>query len=200
MNTKDRIMEASYQLFLKKGLDNVSLNEIKKVADITSGGFYHYFESKEELIAAVERNYILKHYSDAVAAIKKTEGNFVEKIRMMVAYTIGFDPDYKEVKDSHNQVDRDIYFLYLDCVRRNDKSSDVFINFNLEIIDIYTEMFDESRKNGEIKSDYGSRELAMFLTTMVNGIVYLAAILPNPDLKKLFEDNLNIVLDKITAK
>lgn len=197
MSTKDRIMEASFKLFLKKGLDNVSVSEIKEAGKITSGGFYHYFESKEKLIVEVEKKYILQHYSDAVKAIKAKKGTLIDKIWMIADYTIGYDSINKKVKDSHDHIDKETYFLYLDCIRRGGNTSVVLRDFNLELIDAYTDMFEEAKNSGELSSDYDSRELGMLFATILNGSVYLSSFLPSPDLKKLFDDNINIFLEKI---
>jgi len=54
MDTKSRIMETAFKLLLKKkGFDNVSINEVKRESNITTGGFYHHFESKDTLIVEV---------------------------------------------------------------------------------------------------------------------------------------------------
>ncbi len=49
-DTKLRIMESAFKLYLKNGLTDVSNSELKKEANITSGGFYHYFPSKDDLL------------------------------------------------------------------------------------------------------------------------------------------------------
>ena len=53
MDTKSRIMETAFKLLLEKGFDNVSITEVKRESNITTGGFYHHFESKDTLIVEV---------------------------------------------------------------------------------------------------------------------------------------------------
>ncbi len=48
MGTKNRIMEESLKLFLKNGFSDVSLSEIKQSSNITTGGFYHYFQKQKK--------------------------------------------------------------------------------------------------------------------------------------------------------
>ncbi len=50
METKERIFDVAWQLILKKGFDNATLEEISKKAGISKGLFYHYFKSKTDLI------------------------------------------------------------------------------------------------------------------------------------------------------
>jgi AcrR family transcriptional regulator len=47
------IIEAARACFLRQGFHRTTTDEICREANITPGGLYHYFGSKEELIAAV---------------------------------------------------------------------------------------------------------------------------------------------------
>jgi TetR/AcrR family transcriptional repressor of nem operon len=46
------ILEASGRLFRERGFDQVTVAEIMQAAGLTHGGFYGYFKSKDDLIAA----------------------------------------------------------------------------------------------------------------------------------------------------
>jgi len=47
---KEKIAEIAINLFIKKGYDKSSINEIIKKSNTNKGTFYHYFSSKEDLI------------------------------------------------------------------------------------------------------------------------------------------------------
>jgi len=47
---KNQIMEAAWELFLEKGYENTTVNDIIKKAGTSKGGFYYYFKAKEELL------------------------------------------------------------------------------------------------------------------------------------------------------
>ncbi|MDG6772859.1 TetR/AcrR family transcriptional regulator [Thiomicrorhabdus sp. ZW0627] len=49
--TRQRILESAAQLFTRKGFDQVSIGDVMKNADLTHGGFYSHFDSKEALYA-----------------------------------------------------------------------------------------------------------------------------------------------------
>lgn len=66
--TLNRIHEAGKQEFLKKGFRMASLRNIVKIAGVTTGAFYGYYDSKEELFhALVGEPYdtIMKIYKEA---------------------------------------------------------------------------------------------------------------------------------------
>ena len=52
-NTLDDILSAAKAEFSEKGFQSASLRRIVKNADVTTGAFYGYFKSKEELFDAL---------------------------------------------------------------------------------------------------------------------------------------------------
>jgi AcrR family transcriptional regulator len=50
VEAKERILQASIQLFSEKGFDATSVTEISKSADVTKALIYYYFKSKEEIL------------------------------------------------------------------------------------------------------------------------------------------------------
>lgn len=50
---RPEILEAAFGMFLDKGFENTSLNEIIAKAGLSKGMFYHHFESKEALLEAL---------------------------------------------------------------------------------------------------------------------------------------------------
>ena len=50
---RQRIVECAARLFREFGVDNVSVAEVMSAADMTIGGFYKHFESKDALVEEV---------------------------------------------------------------------------------------------------------------------------------------------------
>ena len=50
---RQRIVEAAARLFRESGVDNVSVADVMSAADMTIGGFYKHFESKDTLVEEV---------------------------------------------------------------------------------------------------------------------------------------------------
>ena len=48
---RERIIEAAGALFRAKGFDGIGVADIMKAADLTHGGFYGHFSSKDDLVA-----------------------------------------------------------------------------------------------------------------------------------------------------
>lgn len=73
MNKKERIIDAAYDLFIKKSYKEITIREIVKNAGISIGSFYQYFYNKDDLylylIAEIEK----KIYNE----YKKRAGKFL---------------------------------------------------------------------------------------------------------------------------
>ena len=53
MNTKDRILETSLQLFNKHGITAITTNHIADEIGISPGSLYYHFSNKEEIVRAL---------------------------------------------------------------------------------------------------------------------------------------------------
>lgn len=59
-DTKEYIIDKSYELFLTHSYEAVSISDISKAIDMTKGALYHHFLNKEELFkAVVDKHFIL---------------------------------------------------------------------------------------------------------------------------------------------
>jgi AcrR family transcriptional regulator len=56
--TRLRILDSARRLFNRNGLTAISIDEIMAGAGLTRGGFYNYFDSKEELVAEAITHFI----------------------------------------------------------------------------------------------------------------------------------------------
>lgn len=49
--SRERIVNSAVKLFTSHGYDNVTIGDVMKAAELTHGGFYSHFRSKQELYA-----------------------------------------------------------------------------------------------------------------------------------------------------
>ena len=76
--TKQNILETAMRLFAEKGLENVKVEDVVTEVGVTRGAFYHYFKSREELIAGVmyksfkdDNPYLLANKQKGLSALEK---------------------------------------------------------------------------------------------------------------------------------
>ncbi|MBQ2967996.1 MAG: TetR/AcrR family transcriptional regulator [Clostridia bacterium] len=52
-NTKGKIIDAAWKLFYEQGFENTTVEEIIIESKTSKGSFYHYFQSKEDLLGSL---------------------------------------------------------------------------------------------------------------------------------------------------
>jgi AcrR family transcriptional regulator len=81
--TRERLVEAAFQLFAREGIEAASIDRIAEEAGYSRGAFYSNFETKEDLLAAViERDW--RQSQAAVAGLTanaRTPEQLVEALR-----------------------------------------------------------------------------------------------------------------------
>ena len=58
LGTRDRLIESARYLFWERGFAGASMSDLLNHAQVNSGSFYHFFESKEALLRAVLETYL----------------------------------------------------------------------------------------------------------------------------------------------
>ncbi|MDD3795397.1 MAG: TetR/AcrR family transcriptional regulator [Lachnospiraceae bacterium] len=53
--TQERIVDASIKLFIEKGYEQTTIQDILDALNLSKGGLYHHFKSKEEILEAVKQ-------------------------------------------------------------------------------------------------------------------------------------------------
>ena len=88
---RQEIIEAARACFLRSGFHQTTTDEICHEASITPGGLYHYFGSKDELIAAVVEHSakaatermrtLIAEADDAESAFRQVAGFFFDAMQ-----------------------------------------------------------------------------------------------------------------------
>jgi AcrR family transcriptional regulator len=77
---KQKIIEASIDLFDKKGFTETSIQDIVDFVGVTKGTFYYYFSSKQELLKDIHLNYIEDLVKQQEAIINNPKKDYTEKL------------------------------------------------------------------------------------------------------------------------
>lgn len=93
--TVKRILDAATRLFLEKGWDQTTIQDIiDELGDLTRGAFYHHFKSKEDIIDAVLKRLALEN--NPFEQAEKMNGlNGLEKLK--TAFQLSFTSNHGQV-------------------------------------------------------------------------------------------------------
>lgn len=85
------LMRAAVALFLSKGFDATSVDEIVAQADVSKGTFYLYFKTKDDVLQALQENFITKFREHLEAAVAKVAGDeWPVQLDAWVAAAVGY--------------------------------------------------------------------------------------------------------------
>lgn len=161
-NTKDKIVEVSFFLFLQKSFKSVTIKDIVEKASVSKGAFYHYFDSKDDVFIAVFK----KYYSDVL------QDNFTHLNRntlkefyidSLVVSQIMFKKLFKT--SPKNSIGKANHFLMLfEAAHRNEKFK-TLVNEQGEIeMNAWKEIVEKAQNTGEITTKIDALDIAkMFI-------------------------------------
>lgn len=104
LERREQILGAARQLLFEKGLNGTSINQIAKNAELGVGTIYFYYQSKEELFAALQEEGLEILY-EIILAADTNAINPEDRLRAIGDAYFSFSEEYKNYFDIIN------YFL-----------------------------------------------------------------------------------------
>ena len=181
--TKTTIIRVALNLIQKKGYHNMSVRQLCQEAGISTGAFYHHFNSKDEMI---NKGFAL--YDEALNLLLQNYEfhDPIEDIKFIILHQTNY-----VMKESAN-LTKELYIAQL--------STDVKYAINpirkyYQTIEILVE---KALQNGVLHTDMTVHELSSFLIRINRGVIFDWCLNDYSfDLIKQAEKDLLFVLDKL---
>lgn len=162
--TVEKILEAAQRLFLEKGYDNTTIQDIvNELGGLSKGAVYHHFKSKEEIMDAVgDRMFITNNPFETVR--KRSDLNGLQKLREAIRL---------------NQSDEARTSMTIQSIplTRNPRLLVEMIESNRRILTpYYQELLEEGNKDGSLHTEY-AREIAE-LMPLLTSLWLLPSVFP----------------------
>ncbi len=77
-NTREKIIDAAWQLFYDKGYEETTVEDIIRASGTSKGSFYHYFESKDSLMGSL--SYLFDRRYDELESELDENGNRMDML------------------------------------------------------------------------------------------------------------------------
>ena len=153
--TVERILDVSQRLFLEKGYDNTTIQDIvDQLGGLSKGAVYHHFKSKEEIMDAVgDRMFFANNPFEAVRSRKDLNG--LQKLREVIRL---------------NQEDSARSSLTVQAIpiTKNPRLLVEMIASNHRILTPYfLELIEEGNRDGSVHTAY-AREIAELLPLLTS--------------------------------
>ena len=95
-NKQQRIKEAMVRLILREGIDGTSVSKIAREAGVSPATIYVYYDSKEEMLAEVFREYAAAPYRYLMGQVSR-EMDGRELIETLVRGSYRFSREHEEI-------------------------------------------------------------------------------------------------------
>ena len=151
--TVEKILDVSQRLFLEKGYDKTTIQDIvDELGGLSKGAIYHHFKSKEEIMDALgDKMFFNNNPFEKVKA--RTDLNGLQKMRMAIMLN----------QSDENQIELTKQAIPM---LKNPHVLARMIETNRRCLCPYWELFiEDGIKDGSIKTQY-KKELAEFLVLM----------------------------------
>ena len=156
--TKNKVLTTALRLIAENGYDNTSIQEICKAAEVSTGAFYHHFESKENIIIESYKQFDVKalEYSTNNLSDKSP----LEKIRKIVLFQISYAK-----------------IMSLDTMRQFYKSQltsgrEFFISNQREYPQILISYLSEAQQAGVLSTKLTPEEQSRYILRLARGTIY----------------------------
>ena len=153
--TVERILDVSQRLFLEKGYENTTIQDIvDELGGLTKGAVYHHFKSKEEIMDAVgDRMFFSNNPFEAVRG--RTDLNGLQKLREAVRLN---QSDQERVRLTAQSIP----------IAKSPRLLQEMIISNRKVLTPYfLELIEEGNRDGSMNTNY-PREIAELLPLLTS--------------------------------
>ena len=162
------ISTVAEQLFMKKGIENTSMNDIAKESGYSKATLYVYFKNKEELIAVLVLESMKKLYGYISLALKEstdTKERYMKICYGLVKYQEEYPFYFKMVLETINIDFETTQFL--------PEEKETFV-IGEQINELLEEFLKAGMKQGEIRSDIQVLPTILSFWGMLSGLIQIA--------------------------
>ena len=94
---REELLQTALALFAERGYENTPVQAITDAIGIAKGTFYHYFESKENLLNELVFYFADQIFESARARLAESDGDAIEKLRILAGGTAQAKMDMLQV-------------------------------------------------------------------------------------------------------
>jgi AcrR family transcriptional regulator len=162
-NKKRELLTIAEKLFLKKGYELTSIDDVLKESGISKGGFYHYFKSKDEILSESINNIIEESIKYLQPIVDDERLNALEKFKLFM------------IKKSEFQSTKIDYAKLLAKLMQSDITQYKYsLIMSQKMVEPFAKIIEQGVKEGVFAVEY-PRETADILIRTVNSVVQSAS-------------------------
>jgi AcrR family transcriptional regulator len=165
LHRKNQIIKTAEKIFLKKGFDKTSMDEIAEKAELSKGVLYLYFKNKKDLYLALAYN-ILIYYEKNFIKIAKKKISDLDKLKSIMSFFLNTNKKYKEFDEPFR------FFENCKADEFTDKNSYLFkcLKVKSKLHEIVDRILQNCAEDKAINDKIDLKLFSLILQGMLNGV------------------------------
>lgn len=196
METREYIVEMAFRSFLSEGFDQVSLNSLIARTNLSKGAFYHYFNSKEDLLNEIANRYLLNYIGRSLEQAENFDhhASLDRRLDSLIETMFAFHTSMPNLLETN--ADRKRFFYMLFSVLNQNKKLKLQYNETREkLICKFESLLQTAIANHEISKRIDVQRVAVGLYTILRGTMFEWSISNGDEIEPLMKANLHSILD-----
>ena len=191
LQTKQNIIIKSLQLFSVKGYYNTSINDILEATNLTKGGLYGHFQSKEDIWYAVYDQAVTMWRNIVFKNIRKIDDP-IERIEKVL------DNDLRNYLGG-NVFEGGCFFLNMlvELSGQSSTMSDCILKGYVSFSKLISQWLKEADDKNMLKFGLNFNEIASFIVVSINGCAALYISIRDPKIWELTLTQLNYYIREL---
>jgi AcrR family transcriptional regulator len=185
MNTKQKILDVSLQLFMQLGFENTFMSDVAQKAGVTKPVIYYYFKDKQALFEASAVQFL-----DQMAEMMSPEGEEIPPLEGLLGVIFSSLPEwfgrYQRMSgiDDHTSLLRVQIFIY-DAMTRIPDFRSTFASLYRNSAQLLQRACEEAILRGEIRPETDIATVSVLINSMIEGLMLMAMVDPQMDLEEV---------------
>nr|WP_321266122.1 TetR/AcrR family transcriptional regulator [uncultured Sulfurimonas sp.] len=153
------------EIFIQKGIKDLSVSEVAKAAGIGKGTIYDYFSNKEDIVFEIV-NILMQEYKESLT--KKIEKATSTREKIKIFSGIFYDKDEFELRSIYKE------FISISLSNPSKEMIDFQSAYSDDYYEWFVEILNDGVNSGEIKE--GSQDFARGLFVMAKGMFISSSV------------------------
>lgn len=186
MGSKENILKAALRVFLEKGYDTASINDVTKESKFTKGGLYHHFQNKEHLFIETI-SFLFDEFERWETEIYTKSLSFKEILRiyfLSLGEVINF---IKQVAETDKLEESNFYNLMFDAFQKFPEIKEKHNQYHKKNEEAFIRVLIDAQKKKIIQDDIDPQTFAFMVNAMGEGTMIYHLISEKIDLKEMGE-------------
>ena len=161
---KKEIVETAEKLFLKKGYQETTVDDILEAASLSKGGFYHYFASKEEVLSESINTLMTDMFNELEPIVQDESLGALEKLKRFMKKKTEFKQPRKE------------FARYLSMLMKSDFTLyKYYLSLTKNYVDLFSQIIEQGAQEGvfTVQYPYETADILLRAVTSFPQSIYL---------------------------